>query len=158
MTRPFLLGYALILAIGFAAFILLWDGRDPADRARVVDVKPSSDGRKAAVAYVYTHANSSGTTVRVAISERPFPALGEDFTSKHTIAAVRGGSSDAQAKAALHLEWQPNGSLAVCAASGSLILFSADGETGDHAGTFEESELASFSFCDARPHVGATPP
>jgi hypothetical protein len=164
MKRPILIAIGLVLtlglvsAIGMAAFVFFNDGQDEADRARVLDVKPSPDGRKAAIIYVYDHANSSGTTVRVALSDPPFPALGQDFTSKRTIAAVRGGGSDAQAKAAVAVTWHPNGKLAVCAASGSLILFSADGEAGDHAGTFQESELASFSFCDARPlTVGANP-
>jgi hypothetical protein len=157
---PFLFALGLVLALGSVsgAFVFLSDGRDEADRSRVVDVRPSPDGLKAAVLYVYLHAESSGTTVRVALSEPPFPAIGADLTSKRTIAVVRGGGSDAMAKAAVDTAWQPNGKLSVCAAPGSLISFSADGEAGDHAGIFEESEVASLCFCDVRPLAnGVTP-
>jgi hypothetical protein len=164
MKKFFFIAFGLLLAlgsisaIGLAAFEFLNGGRDMLDRARVVEVKPSPDGRKAAVVYVYDHADSSGTTVRVALSGPPFPVLGQDFTSKHTIAAVHGGGSDERAKAAIQIAWHPNGKLSICAASGNLILFSADGEHGDFAGAFQNNELAQFSFCDASPPaIGSNP-
>jgi hypothetical protein len=146
-------GIVALIAVGVSCAVTLYDGRDSLDRTRVLDVKPSPDGRRAAVVYLHRHANSGTTTVRAALADKPpFPATGHDFAAKHPLVAVRGtGGDDAQAKAALRVDWRPDGKLDLCAASDALVMFSADGASPDQAGAFVEDTRAAFRFCDAEP-------
>ncbi len=132
------------LLVTFAAFCVLvffavWllGGRDPFDSVRVVEVRPSPDGKRAAVLYYYSHVNSSNWTARLAISEPPFPRPGQDFGSREDVAAILVGSylDDSQVKSAMQARWRSSTDLNVCIPNKELVIVAIDGTSTGKAVT-----------------------
>lgn len=116
---------------------LIFSDRDMLDHARVVDVRPSPDGKRAAVLYYYSHANTSNWTVRLAIAEQPFPLIGQDYYSRADVAAVSAGPSlsDGQIRSALPSRWRTSREIDVCMSAKELLVVSIDGSSTGKAVT-----------------------
>lgn len=150
-------GASLILFIVMALFS---HDRDPFDKARVVSVRPSPNGRMAAVLYSYSHANSSVTTVWLAVSQMPFPAVGADYDSKDPIAgiyhaAIRGARAefDDLVLRSPHVAWTETSVLQVCPATDVELLYFAKRGPASHMSGYAFTDDESFHephvhFCD----------
>jgi hypothetical protein len=127
----------LFFELGFVLHFFLAE-RDPLDRAQVVSVQPSPNGESAAVLYTYGHANSSATTVWLAVAQKPFPEIGADYYSKEPVAGVYsigvGWPSpdlDPAAMRAIHFKWADGSTLDVCPGAGvKLVYFATRGFAG----------------------------